>query len=271
MTNTDAYFCIGKTHTICQDYAEAGEDLAIISDGCSSAVDSHIGSLLLSRAAKLALKTYDEIPHVFADVQRRITSYAQAMELPQESLLATLGFIKATEKGFSVGLYGDGVVVCRFRSPKTWKYNVMVRDYPSGAPYYPAYQLDKNLDSVYRAKFGTSVTTTLYKLSDEDYQVEYTNTLNPIKDFFSVCFPYEIFDMVAVMSDGATSFQKLVVTDTSKRQKPVHVCEILREALNFKNYNGQFVQRRAKAAFRKFTEEVCNNMDDFSIGVVHRE
>ena len=59
------------------------------------------------------------------------------------------------------------------------------------------------------------------------------------------------------------SFKKLTRT--------VSVYEILNEILDFKNYNGQFVQRRCKAAFRKFAEEGCVNLDDFSIGVIHND
>lgn len=272
MNNSDAYFCIGKTHILCQDYAEATEDFAIISDGCSSAIDSHIGSLLLTRAARLALKVYDEALDVFTDVQKRVISYSQSMELPQESLFATLGFVKATEKGFSVGLYGDGVVVARLKQQDNWKYNVFVRDFPSGAPYYLAYQINENYNNQYLNQFSNLTTTTLYNLSNEEYDFVCKNDgLICDHKFWQCCFPYDYYDMVAVISDGVLSFQKLEITGTSKRKTPVHVCEIVQEILDFKNYNGQFVQRRSKAAFRKFTDNYYENMDDFSVGVVYKK
>jgi len=125
---------------------------------------------------------------------------------------------------------------------------------------------------------GTESKRTTYELVIEDTDFKavqkgcYTNkdvtegSLGP----FYMSYPYERYDMVAILSDGATSFQKTSTTLTSKRQESVPVCNILSEVLHFKNYNGQFVQRRCKAAFRKFSEDNCVNMDDFSLGVLYR-
>ena len=56
----DAYFAIGRTHDVCQDYALASDDVpktwALVSDGCSSSPASDIGARLLGRAAAHALE-----------------------------------------------------------------------------------------------------------------------------------------------------------------------------------------------------------------------
>ena len=50
---TDAFFSIGKTHMVCQDYARsgttrAGHPYAIVCDGCSSSPDTDLGSRFLA-------------------------------------------------------------------------------------------------------------------------------------------------------------------------------------------------------------------------------
>ena len=67
--NKDSFFKIGSTHNICQDYAISGRDehykvdYAIISDGCSGAEDTDIGSRLVSLIAKqnISLSTHSNL------------------------------------------------------------------------------------------------------------------------------------------------------------------------------------------------------------------
>jgi hypothetical protein len=278
--NTDAFFCIGKTHAICQDYAEAGEGHVILSDGCSTAEESNIGAILLSRAAKMFLRKfpYHDIDIFCQSALAIAYTYAKALELPEQALYATLGTAKCEEDNikFQVMLYGDGVMAARRRKTNIW--DVSVFEFASGAPYYLAYELSPHWEEIYLQKFGTESKRTTYELMIEDggFKVSqkgcYTNkdvtagSLGPVY----MNYPYEKYDMVAILSDGAASFQKTSTTLTSKRQESVPVCNVLSEVLHFKNYNGQFVQRRCKAAFRKFSEDNCVNMDDFSLGVLYR-
>lgn len=60
--NSDCYFEIGHSHTICQDYALTGKindvlSYAIISDGCSSSPLVDVGARLLAHSAKEYLIT----------------------------------------------------------------------------------------------------------------------------------------------------------------------------------------------------------------------
>ena len=70
--NADSTFTIGSSHQVCQDYAVAGlrNDrglasqrnrlaYAVVSDGCSSSIDSDFGSRLLSKAAERLILSED--------------------------------------------------------------------------------------------------------------------------------------------------------------------------------------------------------------------
>lgn len=62
----DAFFTIGKTHTVCQDYAHAGfipgtdQAYAIVSDGCSGSPDTDFGSRFMVTAAIQVLAKYGD-------------------------------------------------------------------------------------------------------------------------------------------------------------------------------------------------------------------
>ena len=55
----DSLFSIGSTHEVCEDYSLSGGDLinfCIVSDGCSGADNSDIGSRALSHALKKCIE-----------------------------------------------------------------------------------------------------------------------------------------------------------------------------------------------------------------------
>ena len=70
------------------------------------------------------------------------------------------------------------------------------------------------------------------------------------------------------MSDGINSFYKAVKTETSLTSERIPREDIIRELFNFKNMNGEFLQRR----FGRFQKDCgklgWNHLDDLSIGVV---
>lgn len=273
MIHTDSFFCIGKTHTICQDYTEHGKDHIVVSDGCSGSPESNIGSLLMCRAAKLFIGKHPYIDHsAFCNnVIAGAYTYAKALELHEDSLNATLLSVVADEKAFRCTIAGDGVIATRVKhKPNLWHIYEYV--FPSGAPYYLRYTLDPKINDAYVKEFGTKFTVCHYCLNLNDPNCPTVGAIRPqaFGSVFSTEF-YDICDAVAIFSDGVSSFQQSATTPTSKTTTPVPLIKILSELLNFKNYNGSFVQRRCKAAFQKFTKDNWVNTDDFSMSVIYRE
>lgn len=274
MIHTDSFFCIGKTHSICQDYTEHGKDYIVISDGCSGSPESNIGSLLMCRAAKLFLDKHPKIDHssFCNNVIAGAYTYSKALELQEDSLNATLISVVADDIGFRSTVAGDGVVAMRVKhKPNLWHINEYV--FPSGAPYYLRYTLDPEDHYAYIKQFGTKFLVHNYYL-DLDNPNCFTegspSELYKLGPCLTTQF-YDIYDAIAIFSDGVSSFQKSVVTSTSKTTESIPLLHILAKLLNFKNYNGSFVQRRCKTAFQQFIKDGWANIDDFSMAVIFRD
>src|SRR5215203_2249321 len=75
--NTDCFFNIGATHSVCQDYVVASPYL-ILSDGCSSSPDTDIGARLLVKAAERVCGKY-EIEEVHKESARLALGWAKLL------------------------------------------------------------------------------------------------------------------------------------------------------------------------------------------------
>ena len=274
--NADVFFCVGKSHSICQDYAESGKDFVVLADGCSSAKDSHIGAVLLTRAMANWMLYKDPAIQVLSSAKYA----AEDLHLPDSALYATLGSIQVVGDQFEVSLHGDGVIAARRRRHSAFDrraWEIISWEYPSGAPYYLAYELDTEARRQYLQKFGNLVkeihyTQYIAKEQEANWgRLGQTTTWECPPGPLSRQYSRAAYDAIAIMSDGVLSFQKTIANSTSIQTEKVPLLSVLTEVLAFKNYSGQFVQRRCKACFKKFSEEGITHIDDFSIGVVYDE
>jgi hypothetical protein len=276
--NSDAFFITGTTHAICQDYALSnkrdnkgdivGEPYVIVSDGCSSAVDSDFGARLITRAARPHLyKPFDADAFIYsvmctADVFRR------TLELDIESLSATLLTVKVEDEKFKVLSFGDGIIVSITQNGCL---NFKEIRFVSGAPYYLRYELEPEIKKGYVEEFGQTVEVYSYSsLSDFEKKTE-TIELDLAKPYFTWEFPVQEFKAVGVMSDGASAFAEMIRTGTSVSPEPVRLESIVPELTAFKGFQGQFVQRRFRKAMEAFGKKNWKNHDDLSVGIICRE
>ena len=191
------------------------------------------------------------------------------MELHEDSLLATLLTVKVVDSKFRVVIAGDGVVAARLRNTSKWI--VLEYQYPSGAPFYLRYLLDPAVEKNYINMFGTSAKQHRFDIDcsngsiDEGFTAVFDKKEEGSLGPYYMDFDIDDYDAVAILSDGTSSFLN------SEAGVPVSVPlhSVLCEVLNFKNYSGAFVQRRCKAAFKKFSASNWHNSDDFSMGVVY--
>lgn len=272
--NTDAFFSIGQTHMVCQDYAKAGFQrnglpYAVLSDGCSTSKDTDIGARLLCLAAAFNMHWIAGNECSFQDRESTILEGARqgamAMSLSPFCLDATLLAAYWTERegkvGTGVSMRGDGVVVARTRDGKTCIYSV---DHEYNAPRYMSYDLDpKRLEGYMKVYGDRSRVRTIVTGTD----IDGTTTFNGHgEDWF---FAASDYDLVMLLSDGAHTFQERVATGTSRTLVDVPFLGVIDQLLKIKSWTGKFMQRRC----HKFLAHFCpahnwQHTDDFSVAAI---
>jgi hypothetical protein len=267
---TDSYFTIGSTHKVCQDYVlHSNEDkpYVILSDGCSTADDSDFGSRILCKSLRSLIynPTYN-INSLLDGVIRNAHTISRTMALSDDALCATLIFSRIEDENFKIYAIGDCVLAAKNRNGTI---TIVEYEFTSGAPYYLRYELG-NKKEEYLKIFGDEVYRSSYDIEHKNQPISAINKVKVDfnKIYFEETFPIADWEWVAVMSDGAKSFQQIVTTSTTKQNQSVSSLDTIAEILAYKGYFGEFVQRRSNKAFKQFKEKNIHNYDDFSIGVI---
>lgn len=264
--SADAYFAIGKTHEVCEDYALAKTDFAVLSDGCSGSPRTDFGARFLTLATEQWLTmsdlTADEVRDLPNNALTIAHSMAKVASLPSECLDATLAYIYADELYANVFLQGDGVVAARRRSGGVEIYCV---DYLSGAPAYLNYSSNADRRALYLKQDEGFITTA--HLPDNEPMDVYGEGLNP----HCFIFDLEKYDLVAAMSDGAMSFQRTITNDTSKHFEEVPVQDIVEPLMAVKSPTGKFVSRRCKRFLKECVKKGWHHNDDLSMIALYIE
>ena len=259
--NSDSTFQIGKDHIVCEDYAlakvEAGLAYAIVCDGCSASPDVDLGARAMAHSAKRTLKiSTGYTPEKFGEIT--IRNAARIFDvfpyLHPQALDTTLLVVWVMNNEFTAYLYGDGVFV-----HKT-KLGVLTHHVhlTSGAPDYLSYSLDQSRTESYN-KLEDNRKEIVHRVNGELHQGgEFVYT--PFQPLVITGIAEE-GDIIAVISDGINSFRKS--DDTSLDWK-----DLVAEFTGFKNYEGEFVQRRLSAFKRKCIKDGMTHGDDISIAAI---
>jgi len=262
--NTDSYFSIGKSHTVCQDYALAGENYVIVSDGCSSSPDTDFGARLLAKVCEQELIAQD-YDYSGDAIIYKADAMANHIGLTRQCLDATL--ITAYRIGglVHVRMYGDGAVIARTRGGEIHCHTIA---YKHNAPAYLSYRLDLKRAELYCDKsedgfcggidYMDGVTT--------DHGFHGHTGLESHEWSFRECE----FDLVMITSDGLESFVKTIVGDTTKSLEAVPLSKVVDQIVDIKGFKGKFAERR----YRKFLNKFCpengwQNNDDFSLAAIY--
>ena len=294
--NADAFFAIGKTHMVCEDYARSGRTsdglpYAIVCDGCSSSPDTDFGARLLASVAagQMGPICRGEVP--FKDKESKIIHTAGiaafAAGVPDRALDATLlaaypGVGELGHTGVRVSMRGDGVIVSRLR--KKDGYGLYVVDHLNNAPRYLNYDREPERLRGYLKRYGERGTLRCcgtavqvgHDLSTRDPEtgsmelkkgwIEDREFEGHPPDFF---FPAEYFDLVMVLSDGVQTFQRVARTGTSKSLENVPVEQVIEQLLEIKGTKGAFLQRRCHKFLTNFcAENEWQHSDDFSAAAI---
>lgn len=268
--NADAYFSIGSTHQVCQDYAIANGDFVILSDGCSSAKNSDWGARLLANAAYNILKRtkplFQDINKFSLNVLQAANSAVERLELHPDCLAATLLCAYKSNGTINAFIIGDGYIIARNKERLT----VISHMFDTGAPWYLYYNLNDDLKDAYQDHFGHGKLIVDHKIFEKEkciYSDEYSYNIQNFRTM-PYSFPEE-FDLVGVASDGLKTFVQSAKNDTSITNKSVDIDNIIRDLFSFKTLEGQFVHRRCQKFMRDCASKNIKHTDDFSLGVLH--
>ena len=272
----DSTYTIGSSHLVCQDYCRSGtiNDVGyiIVSDGCSSAIDSDVGARLLVIETEEIIKELsvsllnnnprrDALSVSFlelyfkSEIRNKIYVSQKYNYLNSNCFSATLFVCLAINGRFFVFGWGDGVV--SFLGEKNNKFTIGTTteiEYPSGAPYYLNYYFDINRKKEYETMFGGIVrhvvngVETKYNY-DKSFVAEYNNASTLI-----------------ITTDGIQSFYYLNNhPDASKAGSSIDYMTILTQILDFKQTEGKFLKRKIQFLKKNFDKEFIEHYDDLGI------
>lgn len=251
---TDHYRTGKSRHKSCEDYTLSGSEpmpYLIVCDGCSSSPQTDIGAMLLAVSARNQIRELAAIPdyHAFGDaVIRRAAEAARVLEIPRNSLDATLLAAFCIEGHIRVCVYGDGFVISKGRD------DLHIREisFESNAPYYLSYLLNEDRQNAYRQELDNPKI-----IRQSDGQSVHLSYDAPV--FFD--FKADELSMLMTGSDGLSSF-------TDMQGHPMAAREVIQEFTAFKNFKGEFVRRRAKRAITDFEKQLVVNTDDLSVAAM---
>ena len=268
--NFDVAFSTGNSHRICQDYARANTlgQYVILSDGCSGSPDTDWGSRLLIKSAEQYIG-HDNMNHLAIAAA---SAHADGLHLPQECLDATLLCIRPkivfvdgkAECYYRVSIYGDGVFS---GVRKDGTIDILDVSFTDGYPRYPSYLLDEGRMATMQDKnkrngglFRNLVSHHILPDGKRTSECSQNNV-----EFTELVVKDSDYDTVAIFSDGVHSVYKIV--DGTKETIPMPT--VVGMLMGFKNYAGDFVQRRYNAFQKDLIKNGWTHYDDISMGVVY--
>ena len=171
---TDSFYVGAKGKPICQDYAKHYDNIAILSDGCSSGAESHIGATLMVRTG----------------INK---SVADSLGLGFEDMVAT--HLRVEQGRYTI--HGDGTILIKYLDDSTEIINV---HFSKNAPDYPAYQLYGLKDQYLEMFKGQDKLIT--RIIDGKVSYDFGIPFQPVTQ---ECKP---FKYIMGFSDGIESFSK---------------------------------------------------------------
>ena len=114
----DHYYTIGKTHVICEDFALQADKpipFIVLSDGCSSSYQTHIGARILTLTTKYIIENTENWPLNYTQFGQQLIdnawNVARKMRLSSSVLDATVMLAFLYQNSILVYVYGDGCLL----------------------------------------------------------------------------------------------------------------------------------------------------------------
>lgn len=247
--NIDAFSIIGDYHkgSFCQDFYRVGYKYIMISDGCSSAPDTDIGSRILLTAAE-SLQYDGTLPSLIS-VMNYAKGVVNLLGLDESCLEATLLLAYVKEQSLHYSVVGDGFI---FYKEKEKDPTFIELSYKENAPYYPTIATSKEKALEWKRAFMGNdliVSTNSGSVS-----------LHP--QIYSGIMPIGSLEYFGLSSDGLGSF-------TRSNDKEYSISEIFSRIFDFKGFQGSFVKRKMLRVIKDLSELGVKNFDDISVAMMY--
>ena len=253
----DTFLKKGKGHEICEDYIISGEfpfPYIILSDGCSSSLNTDVGARILCHVAeKLLLSTapeYENWTYFGNEVISEAMPIAALIGIPNTCLDATLIISYLQDSKVTCITYGDGNIL--YKGNKTIEFEIHRTSiqYTPNVPYYLSYVFDKKVNENYK---NSEIKKTVNSLWDElGIGGKICEELIHISKPEIKIIPIENSPII-ISSDGIESFN----TGTNK---------IISELMSFKTTKGKFIKKRMKKMIKNYEKQGIIHTDDIAIG-----
>ncbi len=252
--SADCAFIIGQSHQNtaqpCQDYALAGssgeQGWAIVSDGCSTGGRTDIGSRMWSQAAVQLLGLEGAAALLdAAHCAQRLQELAQPLLAPFafEDGYATLLMAATDEHAVRLQVFGDGVVMARYRDGRLKTWNL---EYSLNAPRYLNDDRRIECRQKWLDLFGQEtlrVVVNEYDRAGAQLEVAVQESVAAEQAGFALELARAGLEAVFLCTDGAVSFEGQGHFDS------------LAPLTQVKNPSGQFMQRRMGALLRQWRKD----------------
>jgi len=269
----DSYYTIGNAHNYCQDYAKTFEildssgltwQISALSDGCSGAPDTDIGSRFMVYGLKswFSLHWLQQQPDEnfnFQKYARYVYEQSQCL-FDGNSLTATLLMAITNDKSDKVIVHvcGDGAL---FIARNNGQHEFLTFDY-NNLPLYPIYLKSQRLYDEYVSQHDTkNLIIARYNFSS-DFK-SYSQMLPESIPFASLPSAYSLtldksdVKSIFLFSDGISSF--------SQQGNQTNPAEMITKFLPIKTFQGEYLVRRSKKFLKEMTKDGCFHQDDFSV------
>jgi len=251
----DIYQKTAKQKMRCEDYVSYKDNCIVLSDGCSSSKDTHLGSLLYSELGTSYFKN-----HKHKIIKQEWEGFARYcsnnMFLKNNSILdATVIVLNEDEHNIYINMCGDGLYFFKYQEDAFPTYIKV--DYESNAPIYPSYLLSKSILNK-REKAKEKIIKYRYS-SKYDSFIEEFKELEDIDRIgtYNLLNKHEL-EYVGIASDG--------IFDFLQNGNSIDIKLVLDHIIGFKG-SGEFMKRKMNHMFKCFEKEKIFPHDDFSIGV----
>jgi hypothetical protein len=278
---------MGLDHEYCQDYATSGNirgfKYAIVCDGCSQSHESSrevdLGAAMLSKFAYLFVKDFAERTSMNSEVEKlekiesldvndvmrhifyesKMGDFKKRYGFHDHAFDATLILAISYNGKAKVFVFGDGGFCVEREISGVNIKDVYNFNYSSGAPFYLNYHTDEHRKQGYGFVFGEYPYTfekveLVNGVKNEDCVREVINNYC-YKSFF-----IDDFITISIFSDGVSSFEEC--------GHRLDFISVVNELTNFKQFKGNFVYRRIRAAKKQYGKCFTNHSDDISLASI---